>query len=112
MNFCNSRKFFGSFMRNQLNNKFSQKYFNTSINSKKSLINFSNNFSISNLLTLSRIISSINYSSLLRFTAIQAESEQNITTLNENASNQSLLSDIKSLFWNEICMIKTSNFFI
>lgn len=111
MNFSNSRGYFNSFMKNISKNKYSQKYFNSVTNSKRSLINFSNNYSYSNLLTLSRMISAIKFSSLLRFNAIQADSEATGALENESLNNQSNQLDIKTLLWNEICMIKNCNFF-
>jgi len=111
MNFSNSRSYFSSFMKNISKNKYSQNYFNSATNSKKSLINFSNNCNYSNLLTLSRMISILTFNSLLRLTAIEADSETNSTSGSENPNNQNTFLEIKTLLWNDICMIKNCNFF-
>ncbi len=109
MNFSNARNYFGSFMKNLSKNKNSLKYFNSSVNSKKSLINFSNNFTNSSFLTLSSMMSTIKYTSLLRVSPSQTDTETSSTAVAENQNNQSLLLDIKNLFWNELCLIKNRN---
>lgn len=109
MNFSNSRNYFSHFMRNISKNKNSLKYFNTTINSKKSLINFSNNFTNSSFLTLSRMISTVKYTALLRVITIQTDMESSSTSIAESRNNQSLLMDLKTLFWNELCLIKNRN---
>ena len=106
MNFSNTRNHFRSFMKNLSKNKNSLKYFNSSINSKKSLINFSNNFTNSSFLTLSSMISTVKYSALLRTSTNQSDVESSSTAMAEIQNNQSLLLDIKTLFWNELCLIK------
>lgn len=106
MNFSNSRNYFSSFMRNLSKNKNSLKFFNSGTNSKTSLINFSNNFTNSSFLTLSRMISTIKYTALLRINFTQTDVESSSTALAEIQNNQCLLLDIKSLFWNELCLIK------
>lgn len=113
MNFSNSRSYFNTFMKNISKNKYSQNYVNSATNSKKSLINFANNYTYSNLLTLSRMISSIKLSALLRFSTIQADSEATAaTSTTEIPNNQNNLIDIRTLLYNEISMIKNYNFFI
>lgn len=108
MNFSNARNHFSSFMKNLSKNKNSLKYFNSSINSKKSLINFSNNFTNSSFLTLSRMISTVKYSALLKVNTIQTDTESSSTAIAESQNNQTVLLDIKTLFWNELCLIKNS----
>jgi len=106
MNFSNTRNHFSFFMKNLSKNKNYLKYFNSSINSKKSLINFSNIFTTSSFLTLSRTISTVQYNALLRINAVQTELESNSSAIAENQNNQNLLLDIKTLLWNQLCLIK------
>jgi len=106
MNFSNTRNHFSFFMKNLSKNKNYLKYFNSSINSKKSLINFSNIFTTSSFLTLSRTISTVQYNALLRINANQTELESNSSAIAENQNNQNLLLDIKTLLWNQLCLIK------
>jgi len=109
MNFSNSRSYFSSFMRNLSKNKYSNMFLNSSTNSKKSLINFSNNLTHSNFLTLSRMISCVKFSSLINLNCIHANSEENASTLEEKQTTKGLILDINTLLWNDICMIKNCN---
>jgi hypothetical protein len=52
------------------------------------------------------MISTVQYNALLRINAVQTELESNSGAIAENQNNQNLLLDIKTLLWNELCLIK------
>ena len=107
MNFSNKGSQFNSFFRNISKNKYSYNFFNSTVNSNKSLINFSNFYNFSNLNNLSKIFSIAKYGSLLRFASIIDVSEVNISKMAENIHNQALIADLKAFFLNEIAVFKT-----
>ena len=107
MNFSNKKNYFNSFFKNMSKNKYSFNFFNTKINSNKSLINFSNNYNFCTLLNLSRIMTSIKFRSLVRFSDSLSDSETNICKISENSNYDALQLDLKTFFLNEICMLNT-----
>ena len=75
MNFSNSRSTFNSFYKNMSKNKYAFNMFNSAFNSKKSMINFSNNYTYSSLIYLRSKMSLVQIGSLIRFSPMMAISE-------------------------------------
>jgi hypothetical protein len=90
MNFSNSRNVFNSFYRNIAKNKQSMKFFNTNLNSKKSLIYFSNRFHFSTLLTLSTIISGKSFGAIFssKYVLGELKDKECMETKDSNSSSE------------------------
>ena len=107
MNFSNSRSGFNSFYKNMSKNKYSFNMFNSAFNSKKSMINFSNNYTYSSLINLSRQISLVQIGALVRFSPLMAIAEnKGIDDMDLN-NETVLIQNIRNIFLNELCITKT-----
>lgn len=107
MNFSNSRSGFNSFFKNMSKNKYSSNIFNSAFNSKKSMINFSNNFTFSSLIYLRTKMSLIQIGSLIRFSPLMAIAE-NKGTEDLDLNNETLLiQNLRNIFLNDLTLSKT-----
>lgn len=106
MNFSNSRGHFSSFFKNVSQNKYSYKYFNSATNSKRSLINFANNYTLSKFIMLSRMFSIVNYSNLLSFNSLSPSPERAGTSNSEVCDKELGLLSLKTIFLNDVFIMK------
>ena len=107
MNFSNTRSGFNSFYKNMSKNKYAYNMFNSKFNSQKSMINFSNNYTYSSLIYLSKQMSLIQIGALIRFSPMMAIAE-NKGTEDMDLNNETLLiQNLRNIFLNELSITKT-----
>ncbi len=110
MNFSYSRNLFNSFYKNIANNKNSMKYFNSKINSMKSLNFFSNKMHFSNMIILSNILLSGKIASIANGKCLSNEIISNETTLAINPIKEKL-NDLNTNILNEFIQINDCKIF-
>jgi len=106
MNFSYSRNIFNSFYRNIANNKNSMKFFNSRINSLKSLNFFSNKIHFSNMIILSNILLSRKITSAINSNSLSNEITTSESTL-ANKSLEEILNELNSKI--QIEFVKINN---
>ncbi len=107
MNFSNSRNGFYSFYKNVSKNKNAFNYFNSAFNSKKSMINFSNNYTFSNLISLNRQISLVQIGALIRFSPLTAIGENKGTDDLDLNKETLLIQNLKNIYLNILNITQT-----
>ena len=107
MNFSYSKNFFNSFYKNIANNKNSMKYFNTKINSMKSLNFFSNKMHFSSMIILANIILGKRLASIVNANSLSTEIKSSDSTLANNPSSE-MLSELNSKILNDIFQVNNS----
>lgn len=108
MNFSYSRNFFYSFHKNIANNKNSMKYFNTKINSMKSLNFFSNKLHFSSMIILSNILLGRRLASIVNANCLPNEIKSDNAELSNNPFSE-LLSEQNSKILNDMIHVNNSN---
>lgn len=101
MNFSYSKNFFKSFSKNIANNKNSMKYFNTKINSVKSLNIFSNKLHYSSMIMLSNLLLSKKLASIVNSNCLSTDIKSNESAITENPFSE-LLIELNSKVLNNI----------
>jgi len=107
MNFSYSKNLFNSFYKNIANNKNSMKYFNTKINSLKSLNFFSNKLHFSSMIILSNILLSRRLASIVNANCLSTEIKSTDTGLANNPFTE-MLSELNSRILNNMMHVNNS----
>ncbi len=107
MNFSYSRNFFNSFHKNIANNKNSMKYFNTKINSLKSLNFFSNKLHFSSMIILSNILLGKRLASIVNANCLSTDIKTSESALTNNPFTE-MLSELNSKILNDLFQVNNS----